>query len=30
MGYPHQSHPRETVVLSKYFGDVEARGYDGW
>jgi len=30
MGYPHPSHPRETVLLSRYFGDAEARGYDGW
>ncbi len=30
MGYPHPSHPRETVVLSKYFGDAAARTYDGW
>jgi NADH-quinone oxidoreductase subunit F len=30
MGFPHQSHPRETVVLSKYFGDAEARSYKGW
>lgn len=30
MGYPHQPHPRETVVLSKYFGDAEARSLDGW
>jgi NADH-quinone oxidoreductase subunit F len=30
MGYPHQSHPREAVVLSKYFGDAEARTLDGW
>jgi NADH-quinone oxidoreductase subunit F len=30
MGYPHAPHPRETVVLSKYFGDAEARSYDGW
>ena len=30
MGYPHPSHPKETVVLSKYFGDVEARSYAGW
>ena len=30
MGYPHKSHPKETVVLSEYFGDAEARGYDGW
>jgi NADH-quinone oxidoreductase subunit F len=30
MGYPHTPHPRETVVLSKYFGDREAIGLDGW
>ncbi len=30
MGYPHQPHPRETLVLSKYFGDAEARSLDGW
>ncbi len=30
MGYPHAPHPKETVVLSKYFGDAEARSYDGW
>ncbi len=30
MGYPHQPHPRETQVLSKYFGDPEARTLDGW
>ena len=30
MGYPHQSHPKETVVLSQYFGDAGARRYDGW
>src|SRR5438309_9415440 len=30
MGFPHPSHPRETVVLSQYFGDAEARTYDGW
>jgi len=30
MGYPHPSHPKETVVLSRYFGDPEARTYDGW
>ena len=30
MGYPHPSHPRETVVLSRYFGDAAARTYDGW
>ncbi len=30
MGYPHPSHPRETVVLSKHFGDPGARTFDGW
>jgi NADH:ubiquinone oxidoreductase subunit E len=30
MGYPHPSHPRETPVLSKYFGDPEARTLEGW
>jgi NADH-quinone oxidoreductase subunit F len=30
MGYPHTSHPRETVVLSKYFGDRDAISLDGW
>jgi NADH-quinone oxidoreductase subunit F len=30
MGYPHPSHPRETPVLSKYFGDPEARTLAGW
>jgi NADH-quinone oxidoreductase subunit F len=30
MGYPHKSHPKETVVLSKYFGDAEARSLRGW
>ena len=30
MGYPHKPHPRETVVLSKHFGDPEARTYKGW
>ncbi|MBI3792721.1 MAG: NADH-quinone oxidoreductase subunit NuoF [Gemmatimonadetes bacterium] len=30
MGYPHQSHPREAVVLSKHFGDAEARTLAGW
>ena len=30
MGYPHAPHPKETVVLSRYFGDPEARTYDGW
>ena len=28
MGYPHKPHPKETVVLSQYFGDFpqEAEG----
>jgi NADH-quinone oxidoreductase subunit F len=30
MGFPHRSHPRETQVLSRYFGDAEARTLDGW
>jgi len=30
MGYPHTPHARETVVLSKYFGDRDAIGLDGW
>src|SRR3982751_2927385 len=30
MGYPHPSHPRETTVLSKHFGEVEARSLKGW
>ena len=30
MGFPHKPHPKETVVLSQYFGDGEARTYDGW
>ena len=30
MGYPHKPHPKETVLLSQYFGDPEARTYDGW
>ncbi len=30
MGYPHPSHPKETVVLSRYFGDAGARTHDGW
>ena len=30
MGYPHKPHARESVVLSKYFGDAEAIGLDGW
>jgi NADH-quinone oxidoreductase subunit F len=30
VGYPHKPHPKETVVLSQYFGDAEARSYGGW
>ncbi len=30
MGYPHKPHAKETVVLSKHFGDPEARTYKGW
>src|SRR5438309_7214331 len=30
MGYPHKPHPKETVVLSKSFGDPDARTYKGW
>src|SRR3954451_16092466 len=30
MGFPHPPHDRESVVLSKYFGDKEAIGLDGW
>ncbi len=30
MGYPFPSDKRETVVLSRYFGDPGARTYAGW
>jgi NADH-quinone oxidoreductase subunit F len=30
MGYPHTPHERETLVLSKYFGDAGARTVEGW
>ncbi|MGH7675467.1 MAG: NADH-quinone oxidoreductase subunit NuoF [Gemmatimonadales bacterium] len=30
MGFPHPPHAKETVVLSQYFGDAEARSYQGW
>ena len=30
MGFPHKPHARETVLLSQYFGDPEARSYKGW
>ncbi|MGH7754452.1 MAG: NADH-quinone oxidoreductase subunit F, partial [Gemmatimonadales bacterium] len=30
MGYPHAPHAKETLVLSKHFGDEAARSYKGW
>jgi NADH-quinone oxidoreductase subunit F len=30
MGYPHPIHSGETPVLSKHFGEAEARTYAGW
>ena len=30
MGYPYRSHERETPILSKHFGDPEARSVAGW
>jgi NADH-quinone oxidoreductase subunit F len=30
MGFPHATHPRESPVLSKNFGDPAARSVDGW
>jgi NADH-quinone oxidoreductase subunit F len=30
MGFPHKTHARETAILSKYFGEMEARTLDGW
>lgn len=30
MGYPHAPHPKETQVLSTYFGDPDARTLEGW
>jgi len=30
MGFPHPTHPKETPVLSKHFGEAAARTYDGW
>ena len=30
MGYPNKSHARETPVLSKHFGDPDARTLAGW
>src|SRR5213082_2585123 len=30
MGYPHKPHARETVLLSRYFGEADARTYKAW
>lgn len=30
MGFPHPSHARETCLLTRYFGEAEARTLDGW
>ena len=30
MGFPHPSHPRETPLLTRHFGEDEARTLDGW
>jgi NADH-quinone oxidoreductase subunit F len=30
MGFPHPSHLRETPLLSRHFGEEEARTLDGW
>src|SRR5256886_9105046 len=30
MGFPHKPHSRETVLLSRYFGEADARTYKGW
>jgi NADH-quinone oxidoreductase subunit F len=30
MGFPHKIHERETPVLSRHFGEPEARSLDGW
>lgn len=30
MGYPHKSHDRETPLLSRHFGETEARTLSGW
>jgi NADH-quinone oxidoreductase subunit F len=30
MGYPHKPHAKETVLLSQYFGEGDARTYKGW
>ena len=30
MGFPHPSHPRETPLLTRHFGEEEARTLAGW
>ena len=30
MGFPHPPHPKETVLLSKHFGEPAARSFAGW
>jgi NADH-quinone oxidoreductase subunit F len=30
VGFPHPSHPKETPILSKHFGEADARSYKGW
>src|ERR1700683_441713 len=30
MGFPNNPHARETLVLSQYFGEPDARTLDGW
>jgi NADH-quinone oxidoreductase subunit F len=30
MGFPHPSHPRETPILTRHFGEEEARTLAGW
>ena len=30
MGFPHRPHERESLVLSKHFGEQDAIGLDGW
>jgi NADH-quinone oxidoreductase subunit F len=30
MGYPHAVHPSENPIISRHFGEADARTYDGW
>src|SRR5882672_4923653 len=30
MGFPHHPHPRETTVLTRHFGEADARTLAGW